>query len=163
VIAVALIMPLIFLIPTLSPFPNFNQKNNQTVFAQLKKLSEQASQRGPVLFINERHLVTFHQVDVPLVPEYEAVTLMEMAMSNNQAYLQQFYADLKNHRFAAIISGRQNVGLKDEGTSFAEENNAWNTRVSTYILCYYEQTAEIEGDEGKIEFYEPRAVSGVCP
>jgi hypothetical protein len=123
------------------------------------------------LFINERHLLTFHQINVPLVPEYEAVTLMEMAMSNNQPYLQQFYADLRSHRFAAIVTGKQNVGIKDEG-AFAEENNVWNTRVSPYILCYYEPltiiTAPdvltyIQADESRTEFYVPRAEPGVCP
>jgi hypothetical protein len=87
---------------------------------------------------------------------------MEMAMSNNQAYLQQFYADLKNHRFAAIVAGKQNVGVKEEG-AFADENNVWNARVSPYILCYYEPTAEIDTDESRIEFYEPRVEPEVCP
>lgn len=160
--ALGLLIPLIFLIPALSPFPQYNTKGNQAAFNQLKILVEKT--KGPVLFINERHLVTFKQIRVRLVPEYEAVTLMEMAMSNNQPYLQQFYTDLKNHRFAAIVSGKQNVGLKEEGASFAEENNVWNARVSPYILCYYEPGAtELEADESKIEFYVPRATPGVCP
>lgn len=163
VTAVALIIPLVFLVPALSPFEKLNEKANQAAFEQLETLARQAGQKGPVLFINERHLVTFHQLDLPLVPEYEAVTLMEMAMSNNQPYLQQFYADLKNHRFAAIVAGKQNVGLKDEG-AFADENNVWNARVSPYILCYYEPATEIEADESKIEFFMPRAipVPGPC-
>lgn len=160
--AIALLIPLIFLIPALSPFPQFNDKSNQATLTQLKTLAEQAGKKGPVLFINERHLVTFKQIRVALVPDYEAVTLMEMAMSNNQPYLQQFYADLKNHRFAAIVSGKQNVGMKDEG-SFSDESNIWNTRVSPYILCYYEPTTELEADESKIEFYVPRTTPGICP
>ena len=162
VTAIALLIPLIFLIPALSPFPQFNDKSNQATLTQLKTLTEQAKKKGPVLFINERHLVTFKQIRVALVPEYEAVTLMEMAMSNNQPYLQQFYADLKNHRFAAIVSGKQNVGMKEEG-SFSDESNIWNTRVSPYILCYYEPAAELEADESKIEFYVPRTTPGICP
>ena len=162
VTAIALLIPLIFLIPALSPFPQFNDKSNQATLTQLKTLTEQAGKKGPVLFINERHLVTFKQIRVGLVPDYEAVTLMEMAMSNNQPYLQQFYADLKNHRFAAIVSGKQNVGMKEEG-SFSDESNVWNTRVSPYILCYYESAAELEADESKIEFYVPRTTPGICP
>ena len=162
VTAIALLIPLIFLIPALSPFPQFNDKSNQATLAQLKILAEQAGKKGPVLFINERHLVTFKQIRVALVPEYEAVTLMEMAMSNNQPYLQQFYTDLKNHRFAAIVSGKQNVGMKEEG-SFSDESNIWNTRVSPYILCYYEPTTALEADESKIEFYVPRITPGICP
>jgi hypothetical protein len=160
--ALALLIPLVFLVPSLSPFPKLDEKANQAAFKQLKTLSEQAGQKGPVLFISERHLLAFRQVNVPLVPEYELVTLMEMAMSNNQAYLQQFYADLKSHRFAAIVAGKQNVGFKEEGL-FADENNVWNARVSPYILCYYEPTTEIDTDESRIEFYEPRVEPGVCP
>jgi hypothetical protein len=162
VTALALLIPLVFLVPALSPFPKLDDKANQAAFTQLKTLSEQAGRKGPVLFINERHLVTFHQVNVPLVPDYEAVTLMEMAMSNNQVYLRQFYADLKNHRFAAIVAGKQNVGLKEEG-EFADENNVWNARVSPYILCYYEPTTQIETNKSKIEFYTPRTEPGICP
>jgi hypothetical protein len=134
-------------------------------------MAEKAGQKGPVLFINERHLLTFHEINLPLVPEYEAVSLMEMAMSNNQAYLQQFYTDLKTHRFAAIVTGKQNVGIQEEG-AFAEENNVWNSRVSPYILCYYEpvtivSTPEaltyIEADESRIEFYLPRTTPAACP
>ncbi len=162
VVAVALVIPLLFLVTLLSPFQKFNDKANMLAFEQLKTLAGQAGQKGPVLFINERHLVTFHEVELALVPEYENVTLMEMAMSNNQPYLQQFYADLKNHRFAAIIAGKQNVGFKDEG-EFAEENNIWNARVSPYILCYYEPAVRIEADESRIEFFVPRPVPGICP
>lgn len=155
VTAIALLIPLIFLIPALSAFPQYNEKFNNAALNQLTALTKQAAQKGPVLFINERHLLTFGQIRAPLVPEYEAVTLMEMAMSNNQPYLQQFYSDLKNHRFAAIVAGKQNVGVKEEG-AFADENNVWNARVSPYILCYYEPTAELEADESKIEFFIPR-------
>lgn len=162
VVAVGLIIPLIFLIPALSSFPRFNDQADQAVFAQLKTLVEVAGQKGPVLFIHERHLVTFHDVNVTLVPDYENVTLMEMAMSNNQAYLQRFYADLRNHRFAAIVAGKQNVGFKDEG-AFSDENNVWNTRISPYIVCYYQSFAEFETNGSKVDFYVPRAAPEGCP
>jgi len=171
VVAIALLIPLIFIVPQLSPIQKFNTVGNQKAFAQLKVLVEKAGQDGAVLFINERHLVTFHDVDVPLVPEYEAVSLMEMAMSNNQPYLQQFYNDLKNHRFAGIVTAKLNTVIKEEG-SFAEENNVWNQRVSPFILCYYEPVTMvtapepltyIEADQSRIEFYVPRTTPGVCP
>jgi hypothetical protein len=155
VAVLALLIPLVFLIPTLSSFTKLDERTNRAALVQLKTLAEQASRNGPVLFINERHLVTFKQIKVNLVPEYEAVTLMEMAMSNNQPYLQRFYTDLKTHRFAAIVAGKQNVGVKQEG-AFADENNVWNARISPYILCYYEPVDEIETDQSKIEFYVPR-------
>jgi len=171
VAAIGLLIPLIFLILQLAPMPKYNRDANEQAFMLLKGLAEQAGKNGPVLFINERHLLTFHQIDLPLVPEYENVTLMEMAMSNNQVYLQNFYAELKSHRFSAIVAGKQNIGIKEEG-AFAEENNIWNLRVSPYILCYYEPvvittTPElltyIEADESRIEFYLPRAEPESCP
>ncbi len=169
--ATALLIPMVFLVFQLGPMPKYHQAANLQAFKQLKGLVEKASAQGPVLFINERHLLTFHKINVPLVPEYEAVTLMEMAMSNNQVYLQQFYQDLKTHRFAAIVTGKQNVGIKEEG-AFAEENNTWNSRVSPYILCYYEPIVMIsepepltyiEADESRIEVYLPRLVPQACP
>jgi len=53
---------------------------------------------------------------VPLVPDYELVTLMEMAMSGNMGYLDQFYADLHRQRFALIIARRQGTGIQSEDT-----------------------------------------------
>ena len=171
VAATAMLIPLLFLIPQLSPMPKFQSDGNQKALKQLKSLSEKASLRGPVLFINERHLLTFHQINIPLIPEYEAVTLMEMAMSNNLPYLEKFYSDLKNHRFAAIVTGKLNIGIKETG-SFSDENNIWNSLVSPYIKCYYEPLliseipepiTYIEADESRIEFYTPRSTPGICP
>ena len=171
VAATGLLIPLVFLVPQLFPMQIFHQESNQRAFVKLKTMAEQAGKNGPVLFIDERHLLTFHQINLPLVPDYEAVTLMEMAMSNNQAYLQRFYTDLKNHRFAAIVTRKQNVGIQEEG-AFADENNVWNSRVSPYILCYYEPVpmatdpklvTYIEADESRIEFYLPRTTPLTSP
>ncbi len=160
--AIAVLIPVAFLIPSLSPYPKWNEKNNAQAQAQLIRLVDEAGKTGPVLFINERQMVTFHEVNAPLVADYEAVTLMEMAMSGNQDYLNRFYDDLRNHRFAAIVAGKQNLAIKEEG-SFAEENNVWNARVAAYLLCYYESQTVIEADESKIEFFTPRNAPGVCP
>jgi hypothetical protein len=122
---------------------------------------KEAGTNGPVLFINERQLVTFGDADVPLVADYEAVTLMEMAMSNNQRYLNKFYRDLENHRFAAIVAAKQNLAIKQEGPAM-EENNVWNSRVSPYILCYYHPKVTVEPQGNRIEVYVPSAESTQC-
>ena len=160
VAAIAVIIPVILLVPSVAPRPQYNVNWDQQNLAQLKTLVESAN--GPVLFINERHLVTFGNIDVALVADYENVSLMEMAMSNNEQVLGQFYTDLAAHRFAMIVAGKQNVGIKEEG-AFAEENNTWNTRISPYILCYYETTVLLEPDRSKIEVFVPRTTPGVCP
>ncbi len=158
--AIAALTPLFFLIPMLSPRQTYNADWNQDRLAELKTLAESAD--GPVLFINERHFVTFGDINVALVPEYENVSLMEMAMSNNQQVLGQFYADLRENRFAMIVAGKQNLFIKEEG-AFVEENNVWNTRISPYILCYYEPIALIEPSDSRLEVFAPRAEPGVCP
>lgn len=158
--AIAALTPLFFLIPMLSPRQTYNADWNQDRLAELKTLAESAD--GPVLFINERHFVTFGDINVALVPEYENVSLMEMAMSNNQQVLGQFYADLRENRFAMIVAGKQNLFIKEEG-AFVEENNVWNTRISPYILCYYEPIALIEPSDSRVEVFVPRAEPGVCP
>ncbi len=163
VIASGLLIPLFFMIPTLNAPVVFHPQQNNQAFEQLKSLVEQAAEQGNVLFINERHLITFNQVQVPLVADYEAVTLMEMAMSNNQPYLQKFYKDLAEHRFVMIVSGRQNLTIKDVASaSFAEENNIWNTRVAPFILCDYQVLVTIEADLSVIDVFVPKA-ERACP
>jgi hypothetical protein len=160
VTAVALVIPVLFLVPALTPFQKFNPGWAESNFQQLKTLTEAAN--GPVLFITERQFVTFGQIRVAMVPEYERVTLMEAAMSGNPQMLGQFYADLRAQRFALIVSGKENLIVKED-EPFAEENNVWNTRVSPFILCYYEPVLLLEPDFSRVQVFAPRAVPGVCP
>lgn len=161
-VALAVVLPILTLIPMLAPYPKYNQSRNQQAHQQLVSIVNEIGRQGPVLFINERQMVALGEVKVPLVYNYEVVTMMEMAMSGNQSYLQRFYDDLANHRFAAIIAGRQNTVIKLDGV-FAEENNVWNTYVSPYILCYYESNTTIEADDTRVEIYRPRTQTGSCP
>jgi hypothetical protein len=162
VYAVALVTPLMILIPMLSPYPRFNESRNQEAYQKLIRVVNEIGKKGLVLFINDRQAITLGEVHVPLVYDYEQVTLMEMAMAGNQAYLNRFYNDLENHRFVAIIARKQNTGIQKDGT-FAEENNVWNTKVSPYILCSYVSSLTIEADETRLEIYLPRTQSSDCP
>jgi hypothetical protein len=159
---VALTIPILFLIPMLSPYPVYNEEQNQAAHQQLVNVVNEAGKTGPVLFINDRQLVALGDVNVPLVYDYEVVTLMEMAMSRNQVYMEKFYSDLANQRFSAIVATKQNLGIKQEGV-FMEENNVWNTYVSPYILCYYESNTTVEADGTRLEIYTPRIQSVDCP
>lgn len=158
----ALVMPLLFLIPLLSPYPEFDKEASQSAYRQLVETVNVLGKHGPVLFINERQLVTFGDVDVALVPEYEVVTLMEMAMSGNEPYLHQFYSDLAQHRFAAVVATKQNRGIKEEG-ALVEENNVWNSRISPYILCYYQPALLIDAEFSRLEVYIPQPETTNCP
>ena len=158
----AVVIPILFLIPLLSPYPKYNESTNQQAYQQLISAVNDAGNTGPILFINERQLIALGDVNVPLVYDYEVVTLMEMAMSGNQPYLNRFYNDLSNHRFAGIVATKQNTGIKEAG-AFFEENNVWNSRVSPYILCYYTPILRLEPEGNRIEFYTPATEMQNCP
>ena len=98
---------------------------------------------------------------VALEPKYDVVELMEMAMSDNQLYLEEFYNDLYSHRFGAIIAAPQFTVQKDEEIDgFAEENNAWVNQVSVHILCTYEVVERLK-QEGTVIFM-PKEISAEC-
>ena len=114
-----------------------------------------------ILFLTNRHFITFGFIqDVKLIPEYERVFLMEMAMSNNQAYLENFYNDLANQRFGLIISEPIYKTDKTSDLRFAEENNAWVEQVSKQILCYYKSRTLIRGIG--IQILMPRETPHQC-
>ncbi len=122
----------------------------------IQQILDKAAPEGEVLFITQRQLLTFGEITrVRMVPEYEVLTLSEMAISNNRAYLQRFYQDLRSHRFAVIIASPQNTIIKDPAVApFSEENNAWVEHISTQILQYYKESLTL--DEFGIVIYVPR-------
>ena len=105
----------------------------------MQRYTYQAAQKGTVLFIDQRQLLTFGTIqDVPLITDYEKKYLMEQAMSGNQKYFDVFKKDLAEHRFALIVSEPIRTGLVSADTrNFAQENNAWVTFVSAPLLEYY--------------------------
>jgi hypothetical protein len=145
ILALAVLIPAAFSIGGVAPRFTYDRALAQKDLAQLRALVEPVvSNGGEVLFISERHLVTFNMIEgVQLVPDYEVVALMEMAMSGDQIYLQQFTDDLASHRFALIVSRKQRV-VKKEGEPFAEENNVWIDAISAPLLCYYQRSLTLE-------------------
>lgn len=93
---------------------------------------------GEVLFISERQLLTFGELDLEIVHEYEKVFLMEMAMGKNQQYLSQFRQKLADHAFTAIISDPLATNIQGSDHGFADENNAWVEQVVLPMLAEYE-------------------------
>jgi hypothetical protein len=128
----------------------------EEAFADLRAMVQQASDRGEqVLFISERHLLTFGMLPrIPLVEKYETVFLMEMAMAGNSDYLNDFYADLRAKRFALIVSDPLRDTFKGSEYSFGEENDVWVTRVAHPLLENY-QRGEVFRGLG-IEVLEPK-------
>jgi hypothetical protein len=156
-LSLALVFPLYFVISTGGAIPQRDFKAAQDALQTINASTQQAvKQGGEVLFINQRHLLTVDYIHgVPLVPEDELVFLMEMAMSDNSSYLNSFYNDLRNQRFAMIVSEPLTTQYQGRSHSFGEENDAWVERVSEPILCYYEPTTQVEA--AGVILYTPRA------
>jgi hypothetical protein len=114
----------------------------QTIQSKVNK----ASKRGPVLFIDQRQLLTFGEIHpdsalgvhaLPLAPDYEKKFMMDKAMAGDAAYFEQFYADLRARRFAMIVTEPLFDKVQDAGSGFQQENNAWVQWVAGPLLCYY--------------------------
>ncbi len=105
-------------------------------------IAETAHNAGKeVLFVSQRQLLMFEDINVPLVPEYELLTLMEMAISNNEPYLKVFRQDLQNHRFGIIVIEKQVPKITSQVEDyFSEENNAWVKNITIPLLEYYTET-----------------------
>ncbi|HET6845766.1 MAG TPA: hypothetical protein VFH29_02970, partial [Anaerolineales bacterium] len=153
------ILALILLVPvsfSLLRLGNPYTYDRVSATADLTRLGQEVAtygREGEVLFMYERHLQAFAMVPpVKMVPEYEVVTLMEMAISGNARYLSKFYVDLQKHRFAAIVAHPQNLGV--ETGDFIEENNAWNQYVGQPLLCQYKPALTLE--YSKVQILVPR-------
>jgi hypothetical protein len=123
-----------------APYRMPNQADTQDALTKIERFIDRLDpNREEVLFIDERQLVTFQTIKaVKLVPDYEKVFLMEMAMAGNPDYLGRFHSDLKNHRFSVIISEPLFITTKGPSEPFGEENDAWVEQVARPVLCYYE-------------------------
>ncbi|NLF51813.1 MAG: hypothetical protein GX577_11820 [Leptolinea sp.] len=129
------------------------------VTSSLEKLKIEvadAQEKGEVLFMDQRQLLTFGYVtDVPLVAEYEKKLMMDKAMSEDKVFLDGFYEDIQNHRFSMIVTEPLRKSMADESTrNFAEENNFWVYWVSRPILQYYKP--KVTYDEVGVQLLIPR-------
>jgi hypothetical protein len=158
-LVLVLVLPVGFSLGRFAPPITYDRKEAAAELATLQQAVESASASGEVLFIYERHLLTFGTIkDIALVPEYEVITLQEMVISGNQPYMDAFYRDLAGHRFAAIVAHRQS--LDAAGADFAEESALWNQLVLYPLLCDYEPALTLE--LSNIRILTPRAARQ-CP
>ena len=95
---------------------------------------------GDVLFITERQLLTFGILKgIPLVEKFETVFLMEMAMSGNENYLNEFHERLNEKNYALIITDQQRINYKGREYPFGEENDVWVAQVTVPLLRNYQR------------------------
>ncbi len=149
------LLPLGFTLSAGGPLPHYDlQRANRDLATVITEL-EKASQDGEVLLITQRHLLALGWADnVRLVPDYEVVFLMEMAMSGNRPYLDNFEKDLKSQRYSLILSEPFSLQLQGQYHSFGEENDAWVSNVSDVVLCYYEPMQDFP--EYNVQLFAPR-------
>lgn len=119
------------------------------------------SEGGKVLFIAERQLLTFDEIkDVPLLPEYERMDLMEMVMGNNEPYLAEFRERIRNQEYALIISEPLVDRIKGRDVQFGDENDVYVREVTRPVLCYYEPVKDFQ--KFPIQLLKPRAEDDTC-
>lgn len=108
------------------------------MLAQIQSQADLAGQRGDVLFMDQRQLLTFGYIrNVRLVSDYEKKYMMDQAMASNADYFQQYYQDLSHRRFQLILTEILHT-RQESGADFSEENNAWVKWVSEPTLCFYQ-------------------------
>ncbi len=157
VAAVALLIPLGFAIRSIGLYPSFDKTIAEK---DIQLLQETLDSGGEILFITERQLITFDYLNgMTLVPEYEQSELMEMAMSRNRQYLETFYSELRDRRFALIVAEDQTFTRQKEG-AFAEENVAWVRFVGAPLLCNYKPVVTLTSNN--IQVFEPRPKQVEC-
>ena len=139
-----------------------DQTLNRSMDRLRRFIHEAQSEPGDILFITERQLLTFKTIDgVKLVPDYEKVFLMEMAMAGNPIYLDQFKQDLADRRFSIIVTEPLFINYKGSATSFGEENDAWVKHVAEPVLCAYTPYKFLR--DIRVQLLVPREPPGNCP
>ncbi len=159
-LTLAVLLPLYFALLVGEALPRYDFAMANQAIERLARLIHNNA-KGQVLFISERHLLTFQNLrGVPLVPDYEKVFLMEMAMAGNRDYLGRFYQDLQERRFDLIVTEPLFLRLKGRSEAFGEENDAWVKRVSEPILCYYKPYRMLR--EVRLQILIPREEAKDC-
>ena len=165
---VNLFLSLVVLIPVLyavedgnpTSRPNPAKAENARLTIQ-EYADEVVADGGKVLFIAERQLLTFGEIEgIPLIPEYERMNLMEMVMGGNQEYLNEFHERIKNQEFDLIVTEPLGTIYKGRTEPFGVENDVYVRDVSEPVLCYYETVKKIS--RFPIELLVPKSEPGNC-
>ena len=153
-----LLQPFFWALTAWSPRTSYSAESLQHDLAEINGAVESINSNHPqssILFINQRQLLTFGYVtETPLVPEYELLELMEMAISDQDAYLKGFYADLAAHSYDLIVVNKQYLVFKGDEDAFPEENNAWVKNIAIPLMKYYTPITWLRYTD--TEIYVPR-------
>ena len=166
-ILIAVLYPVAQPMINIQPFILPSKAETQEVLTSVQHYVLEGNQRGEVLLMDQRQLLTFGFIpNIPLIPEYEKRNMMDMAMAEDVNYFEQFYKDIANHRFSMILSEPLHTGFQGEQYEFGNENDAWVKWVSVPLLCYYEpvETYPVFGVQILVPKQMESPVEGVlCP
>ena len=123
---------------------------------QLAVLVTETSQSGQdVLFINNRHLLTFGLIpNVKLVTDFELEEITEIAISNDTAGAEQFKNALREKRYGLIVMRVESGQIQDLTKPFAAENNAWKETVLFRVQSQYKSILVLP--ESGVQIYAPK-------
>ena len=157
------VIPILFVTQTNIGFktydPSRTDKTLATIQAEIDRVNAEA---GEILFITQRHLISMGTLEnVPFTQEYEREELMEMAMSNNEQFLDHFKQEMQSQRFDLIVVDPLTFKILARRRAFSEENNVWVRGIMRPILCNYRLAESFPEDE--IALYVPQEGERVCP
>jgi hypothetical protein len=163
VLMLLVVVPVWFSVQTSARFKSYDRASAANALGDLQARVDIANQqKRAVLFISQRHMISMHMLEgIDLIPAYEREELMEMAMSDQQNYLDAFRADVQNQRFALIVVDPLKFKLLGSNYSMGEENNAWARRVIKPILCNYQVT--VSYPQFNLALYVPQEGTRQCP
>jgi hypothetical protein len=161
-IYLAVIIPVFFGLEGGRPINLPKESRTENALLTIQEYADQTtSSGGKVLFIAERQLLTFGEIEgIPLLPEYERMKLMEMVMGDNEDYLQEFQQRIENMEYDLIVSEPLAAEYKGSGAPFGEENDVYVRQVSEPVLCYYEPVKDIA--KFPVQLLMPRPQDEIC-
>jgi len=138
------------------------KRDMQTAQQDLDFLQEiidrETADGGEVLFISQRHLITFGLIEnVDLVHSHEKLLLQEMVMSQNEAYLEDFRLELIDQRYSLIIHDPLPQVFKYvDKVPYAAENNVVYSELSPWFACSYREFTRVL--QGNLVIFVPAEV-----
>lgn len=132
------LIPLFLIVFSSNALLRFRDIDHSAEIPRVQEFIDLYADGKEVMCISQCQLFSFGYLTADKVEgKYEKILLMEMAMAENQDYLEEFRADIRNHRFPLIISEYLETEIVTTEDSFGDENNYWVQQVSNYILEYY--------------------------
>ena len=134
-----LIVPIVWALFFPAQVNTSSQVDSDSVLKTVNEIIDTYAKNRKVLFISQRQLLFLGYVkNVPLIPDFEQESLIDMTMAGPRGRLEDFYQKLRDHAFEIIVVNPINTNIVGLDSSFAEENNLWVQGVSRLILNQYQ-------------------------